>query len=112
MKRRKQLLKERLHTMFLPDINSPNPNFDGYMVIGAGLPRTGTTSMQAALQKLLQGPCYHMGHVFRNGKHDLDHWENVFNGNVSDKDWIHFLQKRGFRAGVDHPICHHFEYFH
>jgi hypothetical protein len=28
-------------------------------VIGAGMPRTGTTSMKAALEQLGFGPCYH-----------------------------------------------------
>ena len=32
---------------------------DGLLVIGAGLPRTGTLSTRAALQHLLGGPCYH-----------------------------------------------------
>ena len=36
------------------------PNFAGFVVIGAGLPRTGTLSLQAALSILLDGPCYHM----------------------------------------------------
>lgn len=31
----------------------------GLLVIGAGLPRTGTLSTRAALQHLLGGPCYH-----------------------------------------------------
>ena len=39
-------------------------------VIGAGWGRTGTSSTQIALEKLLGGPCYHMrerpGFGFRN----------------------------------------------
>lgn len=79
-------------------------------MIGAGLPRTGTMSLQAALQKLLNGPCYHMLHVLRGTKEDINHWENVFNGNISDDDWINFLVGRGFRSGVDYPIALYFEY--
>ena len=36
------------------------PNFDGFILIGAGLPRTGTFSLQAALSHLLKGKVYHM----------------------------------------------------
>ena len=32
----------------------------GLRIIGAGLGRTGTTSLKLALQDLLGGPCYHM----------------------------------------------------
>ena len=85
------------------------PNYDGYVVIGAGLPRTGTMSMQAALEKILNGPCYHMLQVFEGTDEDLDHWEKVLNGKVSDKEWKKFLEGRGFRSGVDYPISHHFE---
>ena len=85
------------------------PNFEGYLVIGAGLPRTGTLSIATALEILLKGPCYHMKEVLDGGKVERDHWQNVFDGKVSDKDWIDFLEGRGFRSGVDYPISHHFE---
>ena len=39
----------------------------------------------------------------------LDFWEKVHGGNISDKEWVEFLEGNGFRAGVDHPISHHFE---
>lgn len=35
-------------------------------VIGAGLGRTGTLSLKAALNELGFGPCHHMGDVMRN----------------------------------------------
>ena len=93
----------------LPEHKKYVPNYDGYVVIGAGLPRTGTMSMQAALEKLLNGPCYHMLQLFEGPEEDLTHWEKVLNGNASDKEWIDFLEGRGFRSGVDYPISHHFE---
>ena len=31
------------------------PNFDGFILIGAGLPRTGTSSLRVALSHLLKG---------------------------------------------------------
>ena len=41
-----------------------NPNYSGFVVIGAGLPRTGTLSTRHALSYLLNGPIYHMEEVF------------------------------------------------
>lgn len=38
----------------------------GVVVVGAGMGRTGTSSLQAALQSLLGGTCYHMNQVKRN----------------------------------------------
>ena len=95
--------------LIMPHHKKIAPNYDGYKVIGAGLSRTGTMSMQAALEMLLKGPCYHMLQIFDGGQEELEHWENVHNGKVSDNEWKHFLEGRGFRAGVDYPISHHFE---
>jgi sulfotransferase family protein len=67
-------------------------------VVGAGLPRTGTSSLRVALEHLLGGPCYHMsaipGHPFNLGpgwnaaltgkKTD---WERLFRGYVASVDW-------------------------
>ena len=39
-------------------------NHSGFVVIGAGLPRTGTMSLRAALGVLLDGACHHMLDVF------------------------------------------------
>ena len=39
-------------------------NNSGFIVIGAGLPRTGTMSLRAALGILLDGACHHMLDVF------------------------------------------------
>ena len=95
--------------MILPERKKYNPNYDGYFVIGAGLPRTGTLSMQAALEQLLNGPCYHMLELLEGGDEELDHWDKVLNGNITEDEWIKFLEGRGFRSGVDYPISHHFE---
>ncbi|KJY00792.1 hypothetical protein TI39_contig312g00019 [Zymoseptoria brevis] len=42
-------------------------------VIGAGLPRTGTNSVCAALQILLDGPCYHSGVQYTYAAYDEKH---------------------------------------
>lgn len=66
-------------------------------VIGAGLGRTGTTSLKLALEQLLGGPCYHMREVFQNEGHAaLWHqavregttaWERIFDGFAAAVDW-------------------------
>nr|ADK32568.1 hypothetical protein [Microbispora corallina] len=66
-------------------------------VIGAGLPRTGTTSMKAALERLGFGPCYHFFEVMRRPElaerwlplcagGPVD-WDRVFDGFRSSQDW-------------------------
>ena len=104
----KNVLAKAMEATTTLKVERYEPNYDGFVVIGAGLPRTGTLSMQAALSKLLNGPCYHMVWVFE-GADESDHWESVIKGKASKKDWIDFLAGRGFRAGVDYPISHHFE---
>ena len=84
---------------------------EGFVVIGDGLPRTGTNSMKNALEELLGGPCYHMHTVIKEQPGDYEHWlkvlrdENEGSGKViSDQEWIDFLSGGGFRAGVDFPV--------
>jgi hypothetical protein len=66
-------------------------------VIGAGLPRTGTTSMKAALERLGFGPCYHTFEVMRRPElaerwlpvccgRPVD-WDRTFDGFRSSQDW-------------------------
>lgn len=67
-------------------------------VIGAGLPRTGTQSLQIALEHLLGRKCYHMreipGHPFDLGKgweHALAgeavEWDGLLDGYAATADW-------------------------
>lgn len=65
-------------------------------IIGAGVGRTGTLSLKAALEQLGFGPCYHMVEVFKDpeapgrwidaaeGRPD---WERIFQGFNSTVDW-------------------------
>lgn len=69
-------------------------------VVGAGLGRTGTHSLQIALAQLLGGPCYHMVEVFgRPG--DIPVWHAAINGEMPV--WNDFLAD--YRATVDWPAC-------
>lgn len=67
-------------------------------VIGAGLPRTGTHSLQQGLETLLGGRCMHMrevpGHPF-----DLGVWDRALAGEGVDFE----AALRGYRASVDWP---------
>ncbi len=53
-------------------------------VIGAGLPRTATTTTLIAFEQLGFGPCYHMRNVFGDMDRQLALWEAVAAG---DPDW-------------------------
>ena len=85
------------------------PNYDGFLVIGAGLGRTGTMSLRAALGKLLKGRCYHAVDIVNHGDEEQRFWNEVFDGEVkTDDDWKGFLEGRGYRAGVDLPIGYYY----
>lgn len=53
-------------------------------VIGAGLPRTATTTLMLAFEQLGYGPCYHMRDLLGNLEQGLDQWEAVDSG---QPDW-------------------------
>ena len=67
-------------------------------VVGAGFPRTGTKSLQQALQPILGGPCYHMVEVFEHLEH-VPVWRGALRGNPPD--WNEFLTD--YVAAVDWP---------
>jgi hypothetical protein len=69
-------------------------------VVGAGLGRTGSTSLKQALEQLLGGPCYHMLEVMENPEHDA-FWLQAVRGEAVDVAW--FLAP--YRAAVDWPVC-------
>jgi hypothetical protein len=68
-------------------------------VVGAGLGRTGSTSLKLALERLLGAPCYHMSEVFRHPEH-IPHWHAAARGRMPD--W-HALFA-GYAAAVDWPV--------
>lgn len=58
---------------------------DDFVVIGAGLPRTGTNSLQVALEQLL-GPTYHMQTVLRSrGTAEVDFWNKALTRQVNEE---------------------------
>jgi len=73
-------------------------------VIGAGFGRTGTASLQSALETLGFVPCYHMYEVFEHPQH-ADFWEAAWRGERVDWDSI----LGGYEASVDWPACTFYE---
>ena len=69
-------------------------------VIGAGLGRTGTTSLKRALEQLLGGSCYHMLEV-QERTADADAWGDAYEGHLPA--WDNFFE--GYRATVDWPAA-------
>ncbi|WP_117198283.1 sulfotransferase family protein [Nocardiopsis sp. TNDT3] len=70
-------------------------------VIGAGFPRTGTTSVKAALERLGFGPCHHMSEVLDSS--DLAaRWAGIADTPAGEVDWARLLE--GWRSGVDWPL--------
>lgn len=68
-------------------------------LIGAGLPRTGTSSLREALQHLLGAPIYHMSEAFARPEH-APTWVAAIEG--SPPVWEEFLAP--YAAGVDVPF--------
>ncbi|MEM7539320.1 MAG: sulfotransferase family protein [Chloroflexota bacterium] len=72
-------------------------------IIGAGLGRTGTSSLKVALERLGFGPCYHMQEINKHPEH-IPTWFNAMKGH--DVDWQTFLQS--YQATLDWPACDHY----
>src|SRR3990167_7933343 len=70
-------------------------------VIGAGFGRTGTLSMQAALETLGFGPCYHMRVIYDAQDH-INLWEEA-HLKRSEFDFEKLLDN--FQSAVDWPVC-------
>jgi hypothetical protein len=69
-------------------------------IIGAGLGRTGTSSLKAALEELGFGPCYHMTEVIKHPTHAKT-WEKATQGHPVD--WHDLFA--GYQSAVDYPAC-------
>jgi len=67
-------------------------------VIGAGLGRTGTTSLKLALEHIGMGPCYHMKELMEYPER-LPHWLDAEAGRPVD--WAALFA--GYRSSVDYP---------
>ena len=75
---------------------------EGFVLIGAGLPRTGTMSTRAALKIILKGNIYHMAVVVAERPDHHWFWRKVIKGEANKSEWRKVLSD--FRGGVDYPI--------
>jgi hypothetical protein len=69
-------------------------------VIGAGLGRTGTYSLKAALTRLGYGPCHHMTSLGED-RRLRDGWQAVLRG--EEVRWTALFD--GYRSALDWPAC-------
>ncbi|WP_374058928.1 sulfotransferase family protein [Planomonospora sp. ID67723] len=69
-------------------------------IIGAGLGRTGTSSLKLALEHLGFSPCYHMFEVLGSAERTRQ-WTAVAQGGA--QDWTQIFH--GYRACVDFPAA-------
>ncbi len=67
-------------------------------VVGAGIGRTGTNSLQRALERLLGKPCYHMFEAYKRPEH-FPIWTAAVRGDLPN--WADLFQ--GYGATVDAP---------
>src|SRR5262249_21001637 len=69
-------------------------------IIGAGLPRTGTRSLQIALDHLGFGPCHHMYELLEDSS-QWPAWMRIYNGEGADWEEVF----RGYTSAVDAPAA-------
>jgi hypothetical protein len=72
-------------------------------VIGAGLPRTATTTQMVALEQLGFAPCYHMRNLLADLETGLPLWESVAEGSP---DWEQIFGAA--RSSVDWPSARYY----
>lgn len=72
-------------------------------VIGAGLPRTATTTQTVALEQLGFGACYHMRDLLADLENGLPLWESVADGSP---DWERIFD--GANSTVDWPSARYY----
>jgi Sulfotransferase domain len=72
-------------------------------IIGAGLPRTATTTQMYALEKLGCSPCYHMRDLLADLDTGLPLWEEAVNGSP---DWERIFG--GAQSTVDWPSARYY----
>jgi len=75
-------------------------------IIGAGFGRTGTSSLQVALEELLGGKCYHMKDIMLQPA-QLQAWHEFALAKTPAMDWEGLFAD--YIATVDCPVCMYYE---
>jgi len=81
-------------------------------LIGAGFGRTGTMSVQAAIDILYEEEgkkCYHFGSIVTRPSH-VTAWIDILSGKLDSStfDWESLFGPERFAATLDHPCCEHY----
>ena len=99
------LFLDKSHKTILARDGDLTTKSEGIKVIGAGLPRTGTLSLKAALTQLYSGKCYHMMDVFMGDQEDVEVWVKAARGEMKPQDWRNFFERKNYVTGVDFPFA-------
>ncbi|CAH8620739.1 unnamed protein product [Schistosoma rodhaini] len=82
------------------------------LVIGAGLPRTGTKSLKNALEIIYHKPCYHMTEIIIKQQNDIDKWQKLFDEALKMESTNELIIQDGlkeilnnYEAVTDVPAC-------
>ena len=95
-------------------ILASKPNYDGFLVIVVGLSAWNVecmVSMHAAMSTLLDGACYYDWTPIKTPS-DTTHWRKASLYGLTRKDWMVFLEGRGYRAGTGHLVMKHYRLAH
>ena len=80
------------------------PNYAGLVAVAGGPPGANMLALRQALEILLDGACYYTTDIENGTKIDKLHWRKAFQNRLTDKEWINFLEGRGFRSCAGYPI--------
>lgn len=88
----------------------PNPveSPEELRIIGAGLPRTGTSSLNAAL-RVLGYNAYHQTEIMKDRGLHASRWADVGAGRASPEDMFQFLSHYGYNATLDYPVSEFYD---
>ncbi|CAH8581206.1 unnamed protein product [Heterobilharzia americana] len=88
---------------------------ESLIVIGAGLPRTGTMSTKKALEILLSQPCYHMSEIVMQKHCDISKWQKLIDdaqqipNEPLDQKLLNEIFD-GYTSVTDAPACGFYKY--
>ena len=87
--------------------NVTESNKTGLILIGAGLPRTGTSSTKLALEQLLGGRCYHNSTCMQEEgwESHFQFWVDILSGKMpcTPESMRKMFTEGNFKASLDHP---------
>ena len=85
-------------------VDTPEP----LLVIGAGLPRTGTASLNAAL-RILGFNSYHQAEIMKDRGLHASKWVDAAAGRTSPEEMFRFLSQYGYNATLDYPVVEYYD---